>query len=187
MAEQGATSLLEGRVARFKDLKPIAIQSGPGIPQEALDIIYSRKLLPVIGLESGQTTALSTNAPISGAGGITMTFAFAPPNQGPQLHAHKRTFETFTVMKGTFEIRWGEKDDERIVLDEFDTISVPPGIYRAFKNVGDTDGWLQVIISGGQHDMNDVRIPKSVADELRQASPTLYERSETAGITFETS
>ena len=36
---------MEQRVARFKALKPLAIQQGDVVPQDARDVVYARKLL----------------------------------------------------------------------------------------------------------------------------------------------
>ncbi|MCG7852117.1 MAG: cupin domain-containing protein [Methanosarcinaceae archaeon] len=173
------------RVARFADLKPLPVMQDASIPQHALDIIYSRKLLPVIGLEGGEETPISAQAPIRGPPGITMTHAVAAPGQGPDLHAHKQTYETFTVLQGRFEIRWGDSPDKVVELSAFDTISVPPGVYRAFRNIGDEEGILQVIISGGINDMNDIHMPRRVAKELKAASPELFERVRGGGVTFD--
>src|SRR5271170_5388666 len=105
--------LMKTRIARFSDLKSLPIQNDPTIPQEALDIIYSRKLLPVVGLEAGTETAVSVATPIVGAAGITITLAICPPGQGPGLHAHKVTYETFTVLQGRFEFSWGEEGQHK--------------------------------------------------------------------------
>lgn len=92
------------RVARFRDLKPLPSQTNPDIPQAAADHIYARKLYSVIGLEGGAATPINAGAPILGAGGMTMVIASCPPGQGPSLHAHRKTYETFTVLKGRFEV-----------------------------------------------------------------------------------
>jgi len=174
---------MQTRIARFQGLTPIANQRDPSVPQSARDIIYARKLLPVIGREEGDT-AIASDAPISGAGGITMTLAVCPPNQGPGLHAHKKTFETFTVLKGRFEFRWGDEGENAVELDAFDVLSVPPGVARAFKNVSDEEGVLQVVISGGVHDMNDIHMPQVETEKLYKAAPEFAERLKASGITF---
>lgn len=175
---------MAGRIARYENLIPLEIQRAEDIPQEALDIIYSRRLLAVVGLGEGMATALASAAPIQGAGGITITLATCPPGQGPDLHGHKATYETFTVLQGAFEFRWGETGGSCARLDRLDTISVPPGVYRAFRNISQQEGILQVIISGGVHDAGDVVIPPQVTAALRQASEKLYEKMEASGITF---
>jgi quercetin dioxygenase-like cupin family protein len=171
------------RVARFKQLKPLAAQTDPSIPLAAKDVVYSRTLLSVIGLE-GSATLVSAGAPILGAAGMTITVAVCPPGQGPELHAHLKTYETFTVLRGRFEFRWNDDGRDRIVLEEFDTISVPPGVCRAFRNVGDVEGMLQVLITGGVHDMHDIDFARQVADQLDAIDPAARSYFEKAGFTF---
>ena len=96
---------MERRIARFARLKPLPIQNA-SIPEKARDVVYSRKLLSVVGLET--STPINAGAPIIGAAGMTMTLAVCPPGQGPGLHSHRQTYETFTVMKGRFEVRWND-------------------------------------------------------------------------------
>lgn len=172
------------RIARFSDLQPISNQQDTSIPQSAKDLIYARKLLPVIGLEGTEETPLSDSAPIKGAAGMTMTMAVCPPGQGPGLHAHRRTFETFTVLKGSFEFTWGDSGENSVVLDQCDTISLPPAVCRAFRNVSENEGILQVIITGGVHDMNDVDVPPVVKYELDSIAPEFRQKLKKSGITF---
>jgi quercetin dioxygenase-like cupin family protein len=172
------------RVARFDDLNPLPVQQDPSVPQEAKDMIYARKLLPVIGLEGGAKTPISEATPIKGAAGMTMTLAVCPPGQGPGLHAHRKTYETFTVLKGRFEFSWGDEGEESVVLDAFDVISLPPGVCRAFRNVGDEEGVLQVVISGGVHDMNDIDVPPAIGEQIEALSPQFREKLGDSGITF---
>ena len=146
------------RVARYADLKPLPAQVNPRIPQAARDVVYARSLLSVIGLDHAADTPISAQAPIKGAAGITITYAVCPPGQGPSLHAHLATYETFTVMQGRFEVTWNDNGENRLELGLFDTISVPPGVCRAFRNIGNGEGILQVIISGGVHDRNDLSL-----------------------------
>ena len=61
------------RIARYGQLNPLPIQN-PSIPETARDVVYSRKLLSVIGLEGAQTP-INAGAPIIGAAGMTMTLA----------------------------------------------------------------------------------------------------------------
>ena len=72
---------MERRIARFGSLKPLPIQNA-SIPEKARDVVYSRKLLSVIGLEN-VNTPINQGAPIVGAAGMTMTLAVCPPGQGP--------------------------------------------------------------------------------------------------------
>jgi len=172
---------MKDRISRFKKLKPLPIQQS-GIPQAARDVIYSRKLLSVVGLD--KKTPINAEAPIRGAAGMTMTLAVCPPGQGPGLHNHVQTYETFTVLKGRFEVTWGERGEERVVLERFDTISVPPGVCRAFRNVGRSEGILQVIITGGVHDMADIAFTRHARDRIEAVGRGLSKKFEKAGFRF---
>ena len=172
------------RIARYDALQPLPIQQDPDIPQDANDVIYARKLLSVIGLDEDVETPINTGAPIKGAAGLTMTLAVCPPGQGPSLHAHQRTYETFTVLKGRFEVTWNDDGGGRVELEEFDTISVPPRVNRAFRNIGSEEGVLQVLITGGVHDMNDIDISPQVADRLDSIKAGVKEKFEAKGLTF---
>lgn len=174
---------MQKRIARFRSLKPLPIQN-PSIPEKARDVIYSRKLLSVIGLEHNAQTPINAEAPIRGAAGMTLTLAVCPPGQGPGLHSHRQTYETFTVMKGRFEVSWNDDGSGRAVLELYDTVSFPPGVCRAFRNIGDAEGILQVIITGGVHDMTDIAFSEKAKQEIEAVRPGLAAEFEKAGFTF---
>jgi quercetin dioxygenase-like cupin family protein len=173
---------MQKRIARYKDLQPLPIQQSD-IPLAARDVVYSRRLLSVIGLENAQTP-INAGAPIRGAAGMTMTLAVCPPGQGPGLHAHRQTYETFTVLKGRFEVSWNDHGSGRAVLELFDTVSFPPGVCRAFRNIGDDDGILQVLITGGVHDMNDIDFAEDAKRRIEAVRPGLAREFEQVGFTF---
>ena len=109
-------STMEKRVSRFAELKPLPIQIDKKIPQAGKDIVYARELLSVIGLDPSEgKTPINAGAPIIGAGGITMTLAKCPVGQGPGLHNHLATFETFTVLEGEFLIKWNDDGSEGLL------------------------------------------------------------------------
>ena len=173
---------MQKRIARYKDLNPLPIQRSD-IPLAARDVVYARKLLSVIGLED-VTTPINAEAPIRGAAGMTMTLAVCPPGQGPGLHAHRQTYETFTVLKGRFEVTWNDEGGERALLELYDTISFPPGVCRAFRNIGDDEGILQVIITGGVHDMSDIDFAEDAKRRIEAVRPGLAREFERTGFTF---
>ena len=175
---------MEQRISRFARLKPLPIQNA-AIPEKARDVVYARKLLSVIGLEQSAHTPISADAPIRGAAGMTMTIAVCPPGQGPGLHSHRQTYETFTVLQGEFEVRWNDDGDESARLSRFDTISFPPGVCRAFRNVGSEEGILQVIITGGVHDMTDIAFAPDARQEIEAVKPGLAAEFEKTGLRFD--
>jgi quercetin dioxygenase-like cupin family protein len=177
-------SEIAARVSRFRDLKPLPTQASDEVPLAAKDVVYARKLLSVIGLEDSSATPISSGAPIKGAAGMTMTLAACPPGQGPELHSHLSTFETFTVLRGRFEFRWNDDGRDSVILEALDTISIPPGVCRAFRNVGDEEGIVQVLITGGVHDMSDIDFARQIGGKLESIDAKARAYFEKQGFTF---
>lgn len=176
---------METRIARFARLEPLPVQSDAGIPLAARDVVYARKLLSVIGLDQSTDSPINNDAPIKGAGGMTITLAVCPPGQGPDLHSHRNTFETFTALTGRWEVFWNDDGSARTLLEPFDTISVPPGVSRGFRNVGAEEAILQVIITGGVHDLNDIAFRPAAAQKIRALSAGALEAFEKVGFKFD--
>jgi len=86
--------------------------------------------------------------------GISLNVALvtADPGKGAPLHDHECE-EIFVVMRGTFEVSLGEDGEETAVLHEWDAISVPSGIHRAWRNVGPPDGCLMAILAAGKTEL----------------------------------
>ena len=157
---------LAQRVARFDQLQPMSTAKDlADIPQEAMDIIFARTLMPVI-LEKTKNPFGDTAA-IYGAAGTTMNVSVCPPGQGPCLHSHNHTYETFMVLDGAFEFSVGDDGQEKITLNKWDVFSCPPGMYRGFKNVADTDSVLLTVITGAVHERDDVSVPPRVTEQVR--------------------
>ena len=74
-----------------------------------------------------------------------MTLAKCRVGQGPGLHNHLTTFETFTVLEGEFLIRWNDDGSEKLILKIHDTISIPPGVCRSFTEFGKEEGIFKLL------------------------------------------
>ena len=158
---------LESRVSRFDALKPMSTAGDLAwVGQEAMDVFYARKLMPVI-LDDTKNP-FGNVAPIFGAAGTTMFISIMPPGQGPCLHSHNSTFETFMVLEGSIEYYVGDPIEHRLTLNKWDTFSCPPRVYRGFHNVGDTDAVQLTVITGVEEGRDDVSMPDSIAVEARQ-------------------
>jgi hypothetical protein len=84
-------------------------------------------------------------------------------------------------------VRWNDEGAEREVLRRFDTISFPPGVCRAFRNIGSTEGILQVVITGGVHDMNDIAFTPGARRDIEAVGAGLAAEFEKAGFKFNAS
>ena len=154
------------RVARFDQLQPMSTAKDMAdVPQDAMDVIFARTLMPVI-LEKTKNPFGDTAA-IFGASGTTMNVSVCPPGQGPCLHAHNSTYETFMVLDGAFEFSVGEEGQETVRLNKWDVFSCPPGVYRGFRNIADKDSVLLTVITGEVDARDDVDVPPKITEQLR--------------------
>ena len=176
---------IDERVARFGRLEPMSTMKGNDrVPLAARDIIFARKIMPVV-LEKTDSP-FGNQAPVYGAAGMTMFISVCPPGQGPALHAHVKTFETFTVLDGTLEFSLNDDGGEKIVLNQWDTFSCPPGVNRGFRNVGAQDAVLLTVITGGINDRNDIGLPPAIARQIEAVDPNALEVFKTKmGLRFD--
>ena len=73
----------------------------------------------------------------------------AGPGRGAPLHAHT-TEEVFVALSGTWQIYWGEPEDQHMItLEPYDAITVPAPVMRGFRNGGRQDGFLMALLGGG--------------------------------------
>ena len=179
---------MKTRIARFKDLVSTKARhaEGKGIPAEVLETITAKSTFNVMSPANlgGQ---LSPNPPVVGgdAGVFRLGFATCPPGNGPGLHVHWKTHETFIAMTGKWEIRWGDKGEERTVIEPFDLIAVPPGVTRQFINISDRDAHLMVIIQGQPGEFDDVgRVPETAQMIERKFGKEMLEKLESMGWQF---
>lgn len=154
---------MEVHTARFNKLKGSDLcfmdQRIPGHEREMINLIG----LGVTENESDPDLAPKIAAP---AHGFANGFAKCEPGCGAALHWHE-TEEIFMAMSGRWSIYWRDGEEEReVILEPFDTVSVPVGIYRGFKNVSDEPAVLHFIIGGP--DTGKVHWHPSVIDSARE-------------------
>ena len=123
---------MEARVARFHDLKPTADYVDSAIPG------CERTTLRVLGQQPG--------APLA-AEGFHMSIVRCEPGKAAPLHNHL-TQEVFVALTGRWEVFWGPTGARKVVLEQWDTVSVPPGVSRGFKNVSSEAAYLIGMASG---------------------------------------
>jgi uncharacterized RmlC-like cupin family protein len=160
---------MQSRVARFKDLvsTKARIQERLGVPLEVMEMITAKATFNVMspGSMPGQ---ISPKPAVEGgdAGVFRLGIVTCPPGQGPGLHVHYHTHETFMCLTGRWEIQWGDRGEETTVLEHLDLIALPPGVTRRFVNVSDQDAHLLVIVQGERDKFDDIdRVPET-ADRI---------------------
>lgn len=171
------------RTARFDALQPMStMKDNDRVSQAAKDIIFARKIMPIV-LERTKNPFGDTAA-IFGAGGLTMNISVCPPGQSPGLHCHHNTYETFLVLDGAFEFHIGDRGEEKLRLNKWDTFSCPPGVCRGFVNVADTDSVLLTVITGEVHARDDVTLPPVMAERLEAIQPRVLPEFQAIGLAF---
>lgn len=123
---------MEERVARFRQLRPTADYIDSAIPG------CERTTLRVLGQQPG--------APLA-AEGFHMSIVHCEPGKSAPLHNHL-TQEVFLVLTGRWEVFWGPRGDRKLLLEQWDTVSIPPGVSRGFRNVSDEPAYLLGMASG---------------------------------------
>lgn len=179
---------MKARIARFKDLVSTKARHAEnlGIPSEVLESITAKSTFNIMSPENlgGQ---LSPKPPVIGgdAGVFRLGIVTCPPGNGPGLHVHWRTHETFMALTGKWEVIWGDKGEEKTIIEPFDLIAVPPQVTRTFVNISDKDAHLLVIIQGKQGEFDDVgRVPETADKIAMQYGPEMVKKLESLGWNF---
>ena len=174
------------RVARYAQLVPYkdAMNADNGIPQEAVMMMSPDKVMPIMSPQGWQ--GRSKVAPVKGAPGLTVTLAECPPGDSAGLHKHTAAVENFFCVQSRFEITWGDEGQFSTILEPLDFVSVPAGVYRDFKNVGNELGRLLVMIQPDANERQDaVYHAASTGEEIvKRWGPATLQAMAAIGIRF---
>ena len=180
---------MKTRTARFLELVSTKnrIAEQKGIPAEVMEMITAKTTRNVMspGPLPGQ---LSPKPAVEGgdAGVFRLGIATCPPGQGPGLHVHYHTHETFMALTGRWRIEWGDHGEESTVLEHLDLVAVPPGVTRRFVNLADEDAHLLVIIQGRQDQFDDVdRVPETERKIAEMHGPEMVAKLRAGGWKFD--
>jgi mannose-6-phosphate isomerase-like protein (cupin superfamily) len=135
---------MEARVARFARLAPTADYVDAAIPG------CERTTYRVLGNVP--------DAPLQAAD-FHMNIVRCDPGKSAPLHNHL-TQEVFVALTGRWEVFWGPSGERSLVLEPLDTVSIPPGVSRGFRNVASQPSLLLGIASGS--DPGDINWPAQV-------------------------
>jgi mannose-6-phosphate isomerase-like protein (cupin superfamily) len=148
---------MEARVARFRNLKPTADYVDSGIPG------CERTTLRVLGQQP--------DAPLA-AEGFHMSIVNCEAGKSAPLHNHL-TQEVFVALTGQWEVFWGPEGKRSVRLGQWDTVTIPPGVSRGFRNVSDGPAYLLGMASGKDPGM--INWPAQVRAAAQAAGVTLPE------------
>lgn len=136
---------MEGFVARFNSLKgseeAFVDSKLPGAKR------FKINLVGMGVVERNDVAALRPNIPLP-AFGFNLGMIQAETGNGASLHAHQ-TEEVFMPLIGPWAVFWQAQDGvKELILQPYDCINVPVGVYRGFRYVGEGTGTLLTIIGG---------------------------------------
>jgi mannose-6-phosphate isomerase-like protein (cupin superfamily) len=123
---------MEARVARFRTLRPTDDYVDARIPG------CERTTFRVLGRQPG--------APLE-AEDFHMNIVRCEPGKSAPLHSHL-TQEVFMPLTGRWEVFWGPEGERSVLLEPWDTVAIPPGLSRGFRNVGTEAAYLVGMASG---------------------------------------
>ncbi|UFN47563.1 cupin domain-containing protein [Roseomonas sp. OT10] len=130
---------MRARVALFRDMQPSRMPLiDAALPQ------YERQIYSIIG--SGVTEDASVRPPIAPEG-FNLSVVRCGPGKGTGLHNHT-TVEVFVPLSGTWSVQWGDQGENELTIGQYDTISVPVGVMRGFRNDSDHEALLLVVLGG---------------------------------------
>lgn len=135
---------MQMRVARFAALSPTAD--------------YVDALIPGCERTTFRVIGDKLQAPLS-AEQFHLNIVHCAAGKSAPLHNHL-TQEVFLPLTGEWEIFWGPTGERSLRLNAWDTISIPAGVSRGFRNIGSGDAYL-IGIAGG-HEPGQINWPESV-------------------------
>ena len=130
---------LAGRVARFDEL-----QGNEGLFIDTVIPGYAREIWSIIGPNVGEDRG---EQPAILPEDFHLAILRATPGNGSALHTHT-TVEVFVPLTGRWQIFYGEDEEHEVVLGPWDVASVPAGVWRGFRNAGEEEAFLLVVVGG---------------------------------------
>ncbi len=160
------------RIGRFAELK-----SSAEAFIDALIPGYERDLYNIVG--RGVVEDKELVPPILDNRDFNLGLIKADPGKGASLHIHA-TNEVFFALTGQWAIYWQNQDGARheVILAQYDTVSVPIGLSRGFRNAGEETAYLLAIVGGT--DPGKVEWPQETIDMAREHGIGLDENGDLA-------
>ncbi len=138
------------RVAYFRNLVPNDYKAMKGGDLVDQNMLTGFTLI-------GRITSKNPPA-IAGDHGFTIAIQKVQPGYSVSLHSHKMV-EVFIPVSSKWKFFWGENREEEVELGPLDAISFPAGLMEGFRNIGNEEGTLLVIL--GAPDIGEVTYYKN--------------------------
>lgn len=142
---------MRSRIARWSERRVSKNhKADPSIPAEAFEELAIP--LHVLLAHAPEGSDPDSLPPVVGAKGMFMAILEIQPGRKGPMHVHLRSREIFICLKGRVKFLWNEAADEEAILEPFDLIDVPLGVYRDFQGMGDEPALLLAIIMDERED-----------------------------------
>ena len=132
---------MNNRLAKFKDLVPSTLPFVEG----KMDGHKERKNYSIVGPGVAEDSKQFVKIPMPHS--FNLGAVSAMPKNGSGLHSHT-TAEVFIIYSGKWKFYWGAEGKDETILSTGDIISMPTNMFRAFKNAGDEEGLIFVVLGG---------------------------------------
>lgn len=168
-----STEEMQQRIFRFKDIEGKG--TPVGVPLMFIDSIlpgHYRMNYAVIGDTASEDPDYR---PI-----LTQPHKFqigmfmCPPGNGPAWHTHDY-IEMFMPLSGKFRFYYGNDPDGadnpegEALVEPWDMISLPPGLWRSFENAGEEDAWCFAVLEPHEaYTGKDPYWPDKVVEQARE-------------------
>ena len=169
---------MEAYVARFQNLRgseeAFVDSRLPGARR------FKINLIGMGVVERSSLPELQPNIPLP-AKGFNLGMIQCEHGNGASLHAHT-TEEVFMPLIGPWAVTWlTEQGEQEIILQPFDCINVPIGVYRGFRYVGEGRGTSLTLIGGP--DAGKVTWEPSVLARAASQGVSRNDQGEVEGLT----
>lgn len=160
-----STEEMQKRIVRFKDLE------GKGLPLMFIDSIlpgHRRMNYAVIGDTASENPDFRPL--IEQPHKFQIGMFMCPPGSGPAYHTHDY-IELFLPLSGTWRYYWGNdpegSPEGEAILEAWDLISLPPGLWRGIQNVSEQDAWCFAVLE--EHVVFSGKDPYWTVQVIKQA------------------
>ncbi len=106
-------------------------------------------------------------------------FKAMPNGNGPAFHLHNY-IEVFLPLEGKWRFMWSNDPEQgpegEFILEKWDLISFPPGVWRAFENISDQPAWCFAVLE--QHEVFETKDPQWAPSVIRKAKEYGFESDE---------
>ena len=167
---------MEDRIVRFEELKQ------RGTPLMFIDSIlpgHHRMNFSVIGDTASENDEY--DAALTQPHTFQIGMVKAPPGNGPAYHTHDYV-EVFMPLSGKWRFYWGHNAEDpqdvagEALLEPWDFISLPAGLWRRFENVSDDHAWILGILD--EHTVFEGKDPYWSPTVIRQAEEKGFQADE---------